>query len=576
MSNKKKWFLLNKQAVLVACLFLPLQVFSQQDLQPDFEFLEVAVNRVLDSHYHPYLIKPSYLPLQEGIKDLYFLSPQSLLWLRQENARTLVAEALQMLESADESGLRSGDYNVPILKAKWVYLLDKKEFSRHELALFDTALSISILRYLADLRDGRIKPRSVNFGFSQKNDYDELVSLILAAIQHNEILQLTERVEPDFVPYRQLKQVLKHYRQLERDYLFPTILFEGSLKEGVDDPQVKILKRKLIVQGELNETELNGTNENNLQDSTYQGAVIEAVKQFQRRHGLNADGVIGKKTLAALNTPFSKRIGQIELALERFRWIPRLNHDEPLIIVNIPAFQLWALESGNLNTSDSLSMKVIVGIAGKNETPVFMANLNYLEFRPYWNIPKTIIVDEILPEIQKNPDYLSQQNMELVKSFNRFAEPMEITLDSLNLLQKGKIKIRQRPGPKNSMGLVKFIFPNKYAVYLHDTPTQSLFRSERRDFSHGCVRIEQPVALAEFVLHSGKGWQSEQIRKAMYKGNGRRVMVKDSIAVLIFYSTAQVINGEVHFFDDIYGYDTVLNQVLNKQPQSFATNLVDL
>jgi murein L,D-transpeptidase YcbB/YkuD len=497
MNNKWKWFLLKRQLLLISCLILPLQVFSQQDSQHDFEFIEDALRSILNSHDHPYLIQPNYPPLWQAVEDLYFLSQQPLLWLRQENTQEQVADVLQMLETAEDSGLQSDDYDLLILKAKWASLLIQKNVTVYELALFDTALSISTLRYLADLHHGRIKPQSVNFGFPQKNDYDTLVSLILTAIQHNQILQLTEQAEPDFVPYRQLKQALKHYRQLDRDYSFPTFLFKDSLKEGDLDPQVNALKRKLIAQGELN-----SAGGDNPEDSIYQGAVIDAVKHFQRRHGLKADGIVGKNTLAALNTPFSKRIRQIELALERFRWLPRFNHDEPLIMVNIPAFQLWAFESGNLQSSDALSMKVIVGIARENQTPVFLANLDYLVFRPYWNVPKKITVDEILPKAQEDPDFLNSQNMELVKSFSRFSKPLEFTPDSVSLIQKGVIKVRQRPGRKNSLGLVKFIFPNKYAVYLHDTPAQSLFISEKRDFSHGCIRVEKPEALAEFILHS--------------------------------------------------------------------------
>ncbi len=559
--------------LICLCLLFP-GFAGSQPLQSgsEFQFVDDAVESILSSDVHPYHDRKSSPILRQAASELYFLSPEELLWLNRENSKKLVDDALLMLSSAEDNGLQPADYDVRILKAKWLTLLNKVDATKYDLALFDTALSLSSLHYLGDLRNGRVNPEQVNFSFPPKKNLDETVRLLLAAIERDEIFQLTAWSEPDLVFYRKLKHALGFYRKLEREYLFPTFLVDESIHPGDSDPQIKILMRRLIASGDLKADDGVVTETSDL---VYQGKTVQAVKHFQRRHGLRDDGIIGKKTVEALNIPFSERVRQIALSMERLRWLPKLNRDKPIIMVNIPAFKLWALESGDLETADTLNMKVVVGIAKEKKTPVFIANLDYLEFRPYWNVPKKITIEEILPKIQDNADYLKRHNMELVSVFNQYAKPVALSTESLELLQKGVVKVRQRPGSRNSLGLVKFIFPNKYAVYLHDTPAQSLFRSERRDFSHGCVRVEQPEALAEFILRS-ENWQPGQIRKAMLRGRSRRVRVDEKIAVLIFYSTVQVIDDQVYFFDDIYGYDTVLSQLLFKQEQAYARKLTQL
>lgn len=554
MNNFKVPTFLLQSILLLFCLILsPVFAFADSSVFSSFP-PPAVIKPVLSFKKHPYLSRTISESEQAALKRLYAGSPRPLLWLRRDDLQTYAAEVFRLLESAPDSGLPLAVYEVDNLKTKWRQLQAKQPVNNFELTLLDTALSISTLRYLSDVHRGRIDRKNERFGFWRDTDYDLLLGFLIDAVRNGQITQLTERAEPDWASYRRLKQALKHYRELARNFRFPSLVLEGTLEEGDSDPQIPLLRNKLQVLGLLHDYA-------DLSD-IYRGEMVDAVKHFQRLHGLNDDAIIGKKTLSALNTPLTERVRQIELALERMRWLPELNQDQGLILVNIPAFRLWAYQAGNMNGFSDLSMKVVVGIAKKNQTPVFMADLAYLEFRPYWNVPKNITYKEILPSLLKNPDYLEQQNMELVQYFSVNAEPQQQTEESLQLLRQGAMKIRQRPGPKNSLGLVKFIFPNRYDVYMHDTPAKKLFLSERRDYSHGCIRVEQPKALAQFVLSSRRGWRSEQILEAMREGNNRRVFVRNAIAVLIFYSTAMAIDNEIYFFDDIYNYDESLNQAL--------------
>ncbi|WP_305910086.1 L,D-transpeptidase family protein [Methylomarinum sp. Ch1-1] len=555
MNNKLMALIIRGKLLLICCLLISTQTLalSRPKIQQARLALDEAVQVVLAGTGHPYLSRPDFNILRQPLKELYFLAPYSLLWLKADDFEGHVPEVLKLLETAPESGLRMADYDVDRLKKEWLALRGQKVVNADDLALFDTALSIATMRYLDDLQRGRIGEQSIRFGFKPSSDVETLVSLLIKAVQSRQIHQLAEWIEPDYKNYRQLKKALARYRALARQYRFPTLLFQGSLREGDRDPQLPLLRRKLAVLGLLGEE----VHEDS-QGESYDRRLLMAVKHFQRLHGLTDDGVIGAKTLAALNTPLIERVRQIELALERMRWLPRLNKEQALILVNIPAFRLCAYRPGNVLDHCDLSMKVVVGIASKNQTPVFMADLLYLEFRPYWNVPKNITAKEILPKVRENPDYLLKQNMELVQYFGKHAQPQAFSQASLTLLEDGKLKVRQRPGPKNALGLIKFIFPNRYSVYLHDTPAKKLFTYQRRDFSHGCIRVEQPKALAEFVLGSHQEWQAKHIGAAMLNDESQRVIVNDSIAVLVFYSTAQVIGDEVYFFDDIYGYDQQL------------------
>ncbi|HVR39726.1 MAG TPA: L,D-transpeptidase family protein, partial [Thermoanaerobaculia bacterium] len=292
----------------------------------------------------------------------------------------------------------------------------------------------------------------------------------------------------------------------------------------------------------------------------YDGALVEAVKHFQSRHGLDADGKISTKTLAALNVPASRRVKQIQWALERWRWAP-LGFDAPPIIVNIPEFRLRALDDAQEHVA--LTMRVVVGKAFGHQTPIFDGDMKYVVFRPYWSVTPSIQRGEVVPRLEKDPTFLARNNYEVVSPAGK-SLGSNVDDATLRKLRTVDYQLRQKPGSSNALGLVKFIFPNDNNVYLHSTPSQELFSRTRRDFSHGCIRVEDPVALAAWVLRGQPEWTLEKIKAAMQSGrDDNYVKLPRQIPVMIIYTTAVVDDdGTVHFYEDIYGHDGVLENAL--------------
>jgi L,D-transpeptidase YcbB len=295
-----------------------------------------------------------------------------------------------------------------------------------------------------------------------------------------------------------------------------------------------------------------------VEGTVYDGEIVAAVKHFQSRHGLAADGVISSKTFAALNVPAAQRVRQLELAVERVRWTPELAAPaspavSPYIVVNIPEFRLEA------RGTETLAMRVVVGKAAGHQTPVFDGDIQHVVFRPYWAVPPSIQRGEIVPKLAKDRGYLARNKFEVVTDGGR-SLGSDVSDDTLNKLRTLQYGIRQKPGTSNALGLMKFLFPNDNNVYLHSTPQQALFARDRRDFSHGCIRIEDPVALAAWVLRNDPNWNEAKIRTAIKSDkNDMYVKLAQPIPVVIQYTTAVVrANGEVNFFEDIYGHDTRL------------------
>jgi murein L,D-transpeptidase YcbB/YkuD len=293
----------------------------------------------------------------------------------------------------------------------------------------------------------------------------------------------------------------------------------------------------------------------------YEGPVVAAVRRFQRRHALAPDGVLGPGTLAALDAPVAERVRAIELALERLRWVPPIG-DRRFVVVNVPAFLLVGFDSAAAPGPPAIAMPVVVGYALDRRTPLLFEQLRYVEFLPYWNVPRSILVGEIVPMLEWNPGYLKSHDMELVGRGDRVLGD-SVTPAVLRRLRRGELRVRQRPGPHNALGLVKFIFPNRNNVYLHDTPRKELFDEAERDFSHGCISVADPAALAEWVLRDRPEWTRDTVEAALAGTRTRRVLLREPIPVLVFYTTAVARgDGSVWFYPDIYRLDRELNDAL--------------
>jgi len=325
------------------------------------------------------------------------------------------------------------------------------------------------------------------------------------------------------------------------------------LKPGMTDSRIQMIRKRLAVTNDYTGTDLSS----HVFDKQFE----DAVKNFQKRHYLNADGVIGNNTLAAMNIPAEKRIRQIIINMERWRWLSRKMEGKQ-VFVNIAGFHLAGIQDETIE----LRMPVIVG-KEHHMSPVFSDAIEYAEFNPYWNVPTSIAVNEYLPKLQKDPNSLAGKHLRIFSGWTDDAKeinPIEIDWHSVSKSQMAGYHIRQDPGPWNALGTVKFIFPNDYSVYLHDTPGHSLFQREKRTFSHGCIRVSQPQDLAVYLLkENGENWTKDQVNNIIQGGERKVVYLKKTIPVHIIYRTAVATeDGTVLFGEDIYGRDELLEKAL--------------
>lgn len=551
--------------LLFFLLSIPLQPLQAEDTVNQENPVAKEITAILTSKQHPYLTQSNFSNRAEDLDTLYKMADYQTLWLDNTNSEKNIGEVLKLLENAQDHGLNSETYDALTLQTKLQLTLNAGVDAYKDRALYDTALSLSLLRFLHDLHYGRVNPQGINFNLKlREKKLIDLPALIKTGLAQNTLQSLPERVEPKLQQYQKLKSALASYRQLAGNSTPFELVFKKAIRPGDTIPQLQELQRFLVASGDLPEE----AGEIGSEKSTrYTDKIVSGVKKFQQRHGLAADGIIGRGTALAINEPVKQKVSQIELAMERLRWLPELSTG-PSIIVNIPAFQLWAFDDTDVLNADLTNMRVVVGKAMKNQTPILMAEMSFIDFMPYWNVPYNIVKNEILPKLLQNPGYLAKENMEMVSR----SGVVGFSGATVTQLKQGTVRIRQRPGKKNALGRVKFIFPNKEDVYLHDTPSRSLFSRSRRDFSHGCVRVANPEGLAEFALKNQ--WSKETIQKALNTPKNQRVVLKKSIPVLFFYTTAFFDQeNKLVFYPDIYGHDAVLLEAL-KKPEDLSDQAI--
>ncbi len=470
-------------------------------------------------------------------------------------------EVLSLLEQAADEGLNSQEYGMPRLRLLAQDLQQALPTpSPDAIARFDVALSAAALRYFGDLHFGRVDPKALGLRVQAPADRHDMTAVLHSAIAAGRIREAAAELVPPLVQYRGLRNALARYRVIAGDTTIPPApVFSGTIRPGdtAPAPRLRALARRLSALGDLDKDAAA------LEPIVYSEALVEGVKRFQARHGLEPDGVIGRATQAALSVPLTWRVRQIELALERLRWLPDLR-DTRVLALNIPMFRLWAWDETRPDGRPALGMAAIVGRALRTETPVFVEELRQVIFRPYWNVPRSILRSEILPLIAKDAEYLRREEMEIVQGPGDDARPLPLNDETMARLEQGALRLRQRPGSRNALGLVKFEFPNDQNVYLHGTPAQELFARTRRDFSHGCVRVADPASLAEWVLQGQAEWTRERILGAMTARGPARVAVARPVQVVLFYLTAAVVpeDGAIHFAEDLYRHDAPLNRAL--------------
>jgi murein L,D-transpeptidase YcbB/YkuD len=455
------------------------------------------------------------------------------------------AAALWVLRQATLQGLDPQDYGTDSLQRQL-------QSGETDTARFDVALTLAMLHYMADLRVGRVRSEyHTRLPDARLRQYDP-VERLRAGLAFGKLQAAVQAAEPPLPLYGRVKAALADYRKLSSQPHPPLPKPRAKVVAGGAYPAAKALFERLVLLGDLPADTPRPT------EGIYSERMAAGVRHFQVRHGLDDDGVLGRGTIDALNVAPAKRVRQLELTLERLRWLPDFGPG-PLIVVDLPAYRLWALHNGSAEAP--LEMRVVVGAAIKTETPLFVGQLRYLEFNPYWNVPRSILEKEILPKLERNHAYLTQNEMETV--------PPGATLADL---KAGRARVRQRPGPKNSLGAIKFAMPNPMDIYLHSTPARELFKRSRRDLSHGCIRVEHPAELAKYVLAQQRQWNADTIKAALQPGPTRHVDLAHPIPVVIFYATATVDrNGSAHFAADIYGRDSELEQELAARHRQIAS-----
>jgi murein L,D-transpeptidase YcbB/YkuD len=475
-------------------------------------------------------------------------------------------EALTAFVDAAREGLDPADYRADELRARTTNLDAGSRPDPREIAAFDAEVSLSMMRYLRHFHRGRVNPSEIGFLMTLPVDEHDYAGLARGAALTGGVKETIASMTPPLVQYRSLRSVLPRYRALAL-VVAPALprAPATSIKPGDTAPGLDILRNRLIALHDLPETA------GGLADPPrYEGDLVEGVKRFQIRHGLKSDGVLGKATWAALNVPFPSRVRQIEMAMERLRWLPHLG-ERPFIAVNIPMFRLWGWDRVPETGAPDFSMGVIVGKAALDtRTPVFLGEMKYLTFRPYWNVPKSILQKEILPLLRRSLGYLERQDMEIVDGPGDDAREVAPTAENVDRLAGGKLRLRQRPGTRNALGPIAFIFPNDMNIYLHGTPAPELFDRTRRDFSHGCVRVEDPLALAEWALKDRPEWTREKILAALRGTPAFRAPLTRPIRVVMYYVTAAVMpeDNSVRFAEDIYGHDSRLDLALRARKKA--------
>ena len=483
------------------------------------------------------------------LSTIYHETGGQPLWVTSSGPIEQAIIVLEYLVHSIEEGLNPHDYETHLLQKLWQ---SKKP---EDLARLDTLITYNLVKYIHDMSHGQIKFHSSNpdlFAEAGNENFNPL-DAIETVLSIADIRNYLNSLAPQHSHYMSLKKALAHYRELGAKHRLKKIPGGPLIHPGDSDERLQAIQNQLIIRGDIGP-------DNDI-TTVYNTTIVEAVRSFQSRFGLKPDGIIGPKTVAAFNTPFEDLITAIRVNMARWRW-----HDHDLgddyIMVNIAGFSLQAVREKRV----VLDMPVIVGKL-QHQTPVFSDSIKYLDFNPFWNVPTSIAVKEKLPALRDNPNHLVERNIRLFSSWDADSAELDSTLidwNSVTPSQMSKYKLRQDPGPWNVLGKVKFVFPNRYSVYLHDTPVQGLFEHNARSYSHGCIRVSKPLELASFFLHyQDAGWTAKTIAHIAAEQERKILRVTPSLPIHITYQTVWVDkDNSVNFNGDIYGRDAQLIEVL--------------
>jgi L,D-transpeptidase YcbB len=471
------------------------------------------------------------------------------LWTTLDKPSERGLEFINAITGAESQGLRPSEYHLKTLRDLLARAYDPKlarDSIPGALSRLDLQLTSTFFEYGTHLFSGRLDPAAVDSGWYIAERRSGVDTLLLLGLTRDKFSDMVAPLYPKWEEYGRLVLALAQYRTLEArggwDAIpVPPVRAKYKLEPGDVDSLVPLIRRRLLVTGELTDSAFSDP-------YRYDSVMAGAVAVFQDRHGLEMDSIVGRGTIEAMNVPVSMRIGQIELNMERYRWLPD-NLGPRHILVNIPDYHLYAYDEGK----EVFQMRVVVGKDFDNPTPVFADSMSYIVFRPYWNVPSRILKEEIVPSARRDTGYIAKNNYEILRG-REVIDPTTIEWAKVDT-SKINFYVRQKPGPLNSLGLVKFMFPNQFDVYLHDTPARSLFRRAGRAASHGCIRVERPEQLAQFALARNPEWDLRKIRDAMRRDTSQQVGLRQKVPVFIVYFTSFVRDGSVRFRSDLYGTD---------------------
>jgi len=506
---------------------VPLALASSLLLAPATVRGDAGGDRRVDAVAYAAALRPEGATRAEALLGFYQSRDYRPAWVEGGRLSRQGAALLQVLRDADREGLDGARYRHPVLDAA-----DAADAAT--LGQIDLRLTDAFLQYATDIAQGRIDPAAANPYWAQRPRPVDAAGVLREAVESRDVETTLARLLPRNPQYAALRDALARYRALAARGGWPTTLAARlPVRPGRRAPEVAALRARLLAEGDLREAVPAA------RPDVFDKALSSALKRFEARHGLRPDGILDKAAVEALNVPVESRIRRIELNLERWRWLsPSLG--DRFVLVNIAGFELHAFDGGR----GVLRMRVVTGNAARTPTPVFGRAMTHVVFRPYWNVPTSIAEAEIMPAVYRDRGYLRRKNMELVRG-------------------PGGTQLRQRPGAGNALGLVKFLLPNPFGVYLHDTPEDALFAQPRRDKSHGCVRVEKPAELARFALAGAPEWTPARIRAAMARGGERHVALLEPLPVFVTYLTAWAdADGVTSFYPDVYEHDAAQQRQL--------------
>lgn len=524
-----------KYLILAVFTLAPVLAYTQTENIND-------IRRIIESAQYNIAGEP--VICKKTLPEFYYQRGFEPAWTNEDN----ITELIEQIKLADAEGLHKEDYHYEYLKENYSDLSSVTPE-------MDILLTDAWLLFASHLLSGKVNPETIVPDWRVNRREIDLIASLSEALENISVARTLTQLKPTYKTYVRLKQALKMYRDIQAAGGWEMIPGSESIKPQTPDPRVPAIRKRLAATGLLATAEGDTA-------LLYDPVLKEAVMLFQKRHGLNPDGVIGPATLRMMNTPVEKRIQQIILNMERCRWLP-LDMGQHYILVNIANYELEVVR----NKAVEMEMSVVVGKPYR-KTPVFSSRLMYLVFNPYWTVPPTILNNDVIPAIKKNPDYLRRNNMKLLSGGNE-VDPATIDWSQV---KPGKFpwQVRQEPGPDNALGAVKFMFPNAYNVYIHDTNKKELFSQTDRAFSSGCIRLSRPLDLAEYLLKDHpQNWTRERIGQVISKEKNHTVMLMQEVNVHIQYWTAFVDESNLlHFRNDVYERDDALWNAMQQAPPS--------